>query len=192
MKSLIASLLVLTLGTPAFADEPACVRGYRLANADFYSKTDNLNLIKGVSDVAKVAGGPATAAICVLLSKRSWWGFAGCAFLGVVVSGSGYVGSNMSAASIVRERSLKQMESSFITYQIYRAHRAGEAAQSPDVAILLRALGVDVEDNQDDSQTAVKAAGVLAELMESGALCDANGNPSVDYYDMLPMITERL
>lgn len=191
MKSVIAALLILTLATPAFAQEAKCVGGYRLANADFYTKTNNLKTLETVSGAAKWAGVPGGVA-CMILATRSWWGRAACAVVGLSVSAAGYYYGNMYAASIVREANLKQTEDSFLIYQIYRAHRMDEAATSADVAIMMRALGVNLDDGNDHSEEAKKVAGILAELMENGDLCEGGSTPKADYWSLVDLIKARL
>lgn len=193
MRSLIAALLTFSLATPALAEEAACVRGFRLKNADFYAKTDNLKNLETLSYVVQWGLGPATGAACAILARKAWWGVMGCAFLGGAIWYGGSVGVNMNAAAIVREEAVQSSsEESFLIYQIYRAYRSGETATSADVAILLRALGVNLLDKQDDSEMAAKAAAIVGDLMESGELCNRANEPAVDYWSMLPMVKERL
>ena len=121
MKRAFALILSLTLITPvaAMADqEPVCVKAYRDANADFFSSTANLQNMETGSAIAKYAGVPGGVA-CAIMARRSIWGIAGCAILGIGVTASGHVGQNMSAAAIERERGLRQMDDPFLIYQIY-------------------------------------------------------------------------
>lgn len=187
MKNVFAAILSLTLFSPTFAfgdQEPICVKAYREANANFFSATSNLKDAKSVSTVAKYAGIPGGAA-CAILARRSVWGIAGCAVLGIGISASGYVGENMSAAAIERERGLHQMEDSFLIYQIYFAHTTGEVASSVDVEILLNGLSA-------PEITGEMAAAEVARLVESGELCAGTDKPAVGYWDMLDLIKGNL
>lgn len=187
MKNVFALVLSLALFTPtiAFGDqESVCVNAYRKANADFFSATSNLKTTKSVSTVAKYAGIPGGVA-CAIMARRSVWGIAGCAVLGAGMAASGYVGENMSAAAIERERGLHQMEDSFLIYQIYFAHITGDVKNSVDVEILLNGLST-------PEITGEMAAAEVARLVESGELCAGTDKPAVGYWDMLDLIKGNL
>jgi hypothetical protein len=185
MKRAIALTLALTFALPSAAlAESVCAAAYREANSKFFENTANLQTYETIGGVAKWGGVPGGIA-CMILARRSKLLMAGCAILGLAITGGGYVGENMAEAAIDRERSVHQAEDPFLIYQIYYAYRKGEANQSVDVQILVNNIGV----QGLDGETAAKE---VADMMDSGELC-ANGDaPAVSYWDMADIIKDRL
>lgn len=187
MKRTLALILSLTLITPvaAIADaESVCVKAYRDANADFFSSTANLQNMETASAIAKYSGIPGGVA-CGIMARRSIWGIMVCTVIGIGVTGTGYVGENMSAAAIERERGIHQMEDSFLIYQIYYAHVTETVESSVDVGILLNGLST-------PGITGEAAAAEVARLVESGELCNGSDKPAVGYWDMLDLVKANL
>jgi|GEM_PF-6320075 len=167
--------LILVSGLNATAEESACVKSFRKANAEFF-KTHAQIQRRQDEATGGVLVGVAVGLGCAAV-RRTVMGAVGCGSLGASLGGASYF------VSVIQEAKYKQLFDAHRLYQAYYAYIEGDVEHSEFAQAFLKDLGVDVQ----KEQAALKE---LAALMEWGSLCE--GEQPRSYEEALELMKGRL
>lgn len=177
MKSTMGAILslILVMGLTATAEESACVKAFREANAEYFKSHAEIERKSNEATVGALVGAAAGVG-CVAL-RRTWVGAAGCVAIGGLVGGGAY------GYSAVLDAKLKRLFDAHRLYQAYFSFISNEAEQSEYAQKFVSDLGA-------DKQKETAALKEMSSLMEVGALCE--GKRTLSYEEVLDLMKARL
>lgn len=185
-RSAMALVLVLALAFTAFsvfAEEPACVKAYRVTNGVFMTKLESLRKLQNASHVGEFVG--IVGGVACLAKRRSLAGILLCGTVGGVIAVPSAAFDVMTGREMNELKETYELEDVYVIYSAYFAQRSGVAMVSDDVKAFLGAVNVDPSNTK-------RAMEELANLMESGELCDGGDTPRANLKTVGEMIRQKL
>jgi hypothetical protein len=186
VRSVLAIVLVAALALSAFAvfaEEPACVQGYRKINGVFFTKLETLrNRQKAAEGAAWVGIG---GGVACAITRKSIAGIILCGAAGAVVAVPALVYDDMNGREMRELSDTYGLEDYYITYQSYFAYRSGTHKVSDEVKAFMGAIGADPS-KTDEAMVALK------DLMESGTLCEGGDVPKTSLRAVAELIRQKL
>jgi hypothetical protein len=167
--------LILVTGLPATAEESACVKSFRKANAEFFKTHAQIERRQWEAQLGTGVG--IVSGLGCMFLRRSVMGVVGCGSFGALIGGGSY------AYSVVQEDKLSRMYDAHRLYQAYYAVISDEIQDSKDAQALASDLGID----KQKEKAALKE---LATLIEWGSLCE--GEQTRSYKEALELMKGRL